>query len=96
MENYPANCRLRNIGHPWCSRHLGGTIVAVMNAPKYIQYFCAVALIFTSIAMVAYQVIKIQDVANGLLFYVAQAFLLAGSIFGLSYYVDRLTNLGKR
>lgn len=56
---------------------------------------CAVALIFTSIAMVAYQVIEIQDVANGLLFYVAQAFLLAGSIFGLSYYVDRLTKLCK-
>lgn len=62
-----------------------------MNAPKTIQYICAVALIFTSIAMVAYQVIEIQDVANGLLFYVAQAFLLAGSIFGLSYYVDRIT-----
>lgn len=62
-----------------------------MNAPKTVQYICAVALIFTSIAMVAYQVIEIQDVANGLLFYVAQAFLLAGSIFGLSYYVDRIT-----
>lgn len=96
MENYPANCRLYHICHPWCSRHLGGTIFAVMNAPKVIQYICAVALIFTSIAMVGYQVIEIQDVANGLLFYVAQAFLLAGSIFGLSYYVDKLTNLGKR
>lgn len=96
MENYPANCRLHNISHPWCSRHLGGTNFAVMNAPKVIQYMCAVALILTSIAMVAYQVVEIQDVANGLLFYVAQAFLLAGSIFGLSYYVDKLTNLGKR
>ena len=67
-----------------------------MNAPKAIQYICAVALIFTSIAMVGYQVVEIKDVANGLLFYVAQAFLLAGSIFGLSYYVDRLTNIGKR
>ena len=62
---------------------------------KTIQYVCAVALIFSSIAMVAYQVVEIQDVANGLLFYVAQAFLLAGSIFGLSYYVDKITNLGK-
>ena len=67
-----------------------------MNTPKAIQYICAVALIFSSIAMVSYQVIEIQDVANGLLFYVAQAFLLAGSIFGLSYYVDKLTRLGKR
>jgi len=29
-------------------------------------------------------------VANGLLFYVGQAFLLAGSIFGLDYYVDKI------
>lgn len=64
-----------------------------MNAPKTIQYVCAVALIFSSITMVAYQVVEIQDVANGLLFYVAQAFLLAGSIFGLSYYVDKITKV---
>nr|MCR5643629.1 hypothetical protein [Prevotella sp.] len=49
-----------------------------------------VALILTSIVMVAYQVIEINDVANGLLFYVGQAFLLAGSIFGLDYYVDKI------
>ena len=63
----------------------------VMDLHKKIQYICAVALIFTSIAMVAYQVFEIQDVATGLLFYVGQAFLLAGSIFGLSYYVDKIT-----
>ena len=40
--------------------------------------------------MVAYQVVEINDVANGLLFYVGQAFLLAGSIFGLDYYVDKI------
>ena len=40
--------------------------------------------------MVAYQVLTIADVANGLLMYVAQAFLLAGSIFGLDYYVKQL------
>ena len=55
---------------------------------KKVQYMCAVALIFTSIVMVAYQVVEINDVANGLLFYVGQAFLLAGSIFGLDYYVE--------
>lgn len=37
--------------------------------------------------MVAYQIFTIADVADGLLMYVAQAFLLAGSIFGLDYYV---------
>ena len=61
-----------------------------MSPHKKIQYICAVALIFSSIAMVAYQVFEIQDVATGLLFYVGQAFLLAGSIFGLSYYVDEV------
>lgn len=55
-----------------------------------IQYACAVLLIVSSIAMVAYQVIEIKDVANGLLLYVAQAFLLAGSIFGLDYYVRQI------
>ena len=61
-----------------------------MLATKKVQYSCAVALILTSIVMVAYQVIEINDVANGLLFYVGQAFLLAGSIFGLDYYVDKI------
>lgn len=57
-----------------------------------VQYACAVVLIFTSIAMVAYQVFSINDVADGLLIYVAQAFLLAGSIFGLDYYVKQINN----
>ncbi|MBQ6202416.1 MAG: hypothetical protein IJK50_13470 [Prevotella sp.] len=34
-----------------------------------------------------YQVIHIDDVAGGLLYYVAQSFLLAGSIFGLDQYI---------
>lgn len=55
-----------------------------------IQYACAVLLIISSISMVAYQVFTIMDVANGLLLYVAQAFLLAGSIFGLDYYVRQI------
>ena len=36
------------------------------------------------------QVLDIDDIANGTLMYIAQAFLLAGSIFGLDYYVDKL------
>lgn len=51
---------------------------------------CAVLLIITSIIMVAFQVFSIQDVATGLLFYIGQAFLLAGSIFGLNYYIDKV------
>ena len=59
------------------------------------QYTCAVLLIVSSIALVAYQVVMIDDVSNGLLVYVAQAFLLVGSIFGLDYYVTQLTKLSK-
>ena len=54
---------------------------------KISQYACAVLLIVSSIALVAYQVVSIEDVAAGLLYYVAQSFLLAGSIFGLDQYV---------
>lgn len=55
-----------------------------------IQYACAVLLILSSIALAFYQVMDIKDVANGVLLYIAQAFLLAGSIFGLSYYIKVL------
>jgi len=54
---------------------------------KLSQYACAVLLIVSSIALVTYQVVHIDDVAAGLLYYVAQSFLLAGSIFGLDQYV---------
>ena len=57
---------------------------------KISQYACAVLLIVSSIALVAYQVIEIKDVAAGLLYYVAQSFLLAGSIFGLDQYVRNI------
>jgi hypothetical protein len=62
------------------------------NATLKTQYTCAVMLIVTSIVMVAYQVFTIQDVANGLLIYIGQAFLLVGSIFGLDYYIDKITS----
>ena len=54
---------------------------------KISQYACAVLLITSSIALVTYQVVHIDDVAGGLLYYVAQSFLLAGSIFGLDQYI---------
>ncbi len=61
-----------------------------------IHYGCAVALIVSSIVLVAYQVVKIDDVAAGLLYFVAQSFLLAGSIFELDQYVRLiLRKLGK-
>ena len=58
---------------------------------KVSQYVCAVLLIVSSIALVAYQVVMIDDVSNGLLVYVAQAFLLVASIFGLDYYVKLIS-----
>ena len=54
---------------------------------KISQYTCAVLLIVSSIGLVTYQVVHIDDVAGGLLYYVAQSFLLAGSIFGLDQYI---------
>lgn len=61
-----------------------------MKPSVRVKYLCAVLLITTSILMVAYQVYTISDVANGLLYYVGQAFLLAGSIFGLDYYIEKM------
>ena len=34
---------------------------------------------------------RTNDIESGVLLYIAQAFLLAGSIFGLDYYVKKLT-----
>ena len=65
----------------------------IMRSKKYaqtVQYICAVILIISSIILAYIQVIDIDTIANGTLMYIAQAFLLAGSIFGLDYYVQRL------
>ncbi len=61
-----------------------------MSTKSKIQYSCAVLLISSSIALAFLQVLDMQDIANGTLMYIAQAFLLAGSIFGLEYYIQKL------
>lgn len=61
------------------------------KSTEFTKLACAVLLIMSSIALAAYQVFDIDDVADGTLLYIAQAFLLAGSIFGLDYYVKKLT-----
>lgn len=61
-----------------------------MSAKSKTQYVMAVLLICSSIAIAIYQVLDIDDVADGTLIYIAQAFLLAGSIFGLDYYIRKL------
>ncbi len=62
-----------------------------MNYSKVTQYVVAVILIVSSIVLAFLQVMSINDVAAGTLMYIAQAFLLAGSIFGLDYYVKKLS-----
>lgn len=61
-----------------------------MNAKAKIQYFCAVLLILSSIALAFFHEMKHGDIASGVLMYIAQAFLLAGSIFGLDLYVQHV------
>lgn len=58
---------------------------------KITQYSCAVLLIVSSIALAWTTAINNDDIANGVLLYIAQAFLLAGSIFGLEYYVHLIS-----
>lgn len=66
-----------------------------MKRELTVKLFCAVLLIVSSIALASYQTVYEKDIAGGVLMYIAQAFLLAGSIFGLDYYVHRLTNSDK-
>lgn len=62
-----------------------------MTRPHVTQYACAVLLIVSSITLAFIQVFRIETVATGVLMYIAQAFLLAGSIFGLDYYVTLMS-----
>lgn len=66
-----------------------------MKAKEIISHACAVLLIASSIALAFLQVMDIDDVATGTLMYIAQAFLLAGSIFGLDYYIQKITAIIK-
>ena len=95
MENHSGNycCHLRRtLRRCRCSDPDVTTSNAMENTRfKISQYACAVLLIVSSIALVSYQVVMIDDVSNGLLVYVAQAFLLVASIFGLDYYVKLIT-----
>lgn len=65
-----------------------------MNAgTKFTQYACAVLLILSSIALAFSMALRTNDIESGVLLYIAQAFLLAGSIFGLDYYVKKLASI---
>lgn len=51
---------------------------------------CAVLLIVSSIALAFLQALTHGDIANGVLIYIAQAFMLSGALFGLDYYLDKI------
>ena len=61
-----------------------------MSRKDHIKEASAVLLIVSSIALAFTQALTIDDIANGVLMYIAQAFLLAGALFGLDYYVKKL------
>lgn len=61
-----------------------------MSAKSKIQYSCAVLLIASSIALAFISDFCHGDIPSGTLMYIAQAFLLAGSIFGLEYDIQKL------
>ena len=61
-----------------------------MSSKSKIQYACAVLLICSSIALAFISDFVHGDIPSGTLMYIAQAFLLAGSIFGLEYYIHKL------
>lgn len=61
-----------------------------MHMNENLKGISALLLIVSSIALAFYQTIVESDIANGVLMYIAQAFLLAGSLFGLDYYVTKL------
>lgn len=62
------------------------------NSSEYYKLVCAVLLIISSIALAFLQTIQIGDIANGVLIYIAQAFMFAGALFGLDYYIEKLRN----
>ena len=59
------------------------------------QYACAVILIVSSIALAFIESLSVHNLHTSILIYIAQAFLLAASIFGLDYYVRKLTEYVK-
>lgn len=63
-----------------------------MSAKSKIQYACAVTLILSSIVLAYISNYIHGDVPGGTLLYIAQAFLLAGSIFGLEAYIYTIGN----
>ena len=58
-----------------------------------LQNACATLLILSSVALAFMEANRVHDIASGILLYIAQAFLLAASIFGLDIYVHHITRI---
>lgn len=58
-----------------------------------LQNACAILLIVSSIALAFMEAHRVHDIASGILIYIAQAFLLAASIFGLDLYVHKISQI---
>ena len=69
---------------------LGKLYITLMKHSETYKLACAVLLILSSIALAFLQAIQIGDIASGVLIYIAQAFMLAGALFGLDYYIEKL------
>ena len=61
------------------------------NTKDWIQYSTAIAMVVSAIAFIAF--IVTNNIASGVLIYVAQALCYAGGIFGVSIYFR--TKLGE-
>lgn len=68
-------------------------LILDMDKKVITQYSCAVVLIVSSIALAFIETFCKHSIDSSILMYIAQAFLLAASIFGLDYYVRKLTSL---
>ena len=60
--------------------------------PETYKLVSAVLLIVSSIALAFIQAFSLGDIANGVLIFIAQAFMLAGALFGIDYYIEKLRN----
>lgn len=63
-----------------------------MVKPETYKLASAVLLIVSSIVLAFIQAISLGDIANGVLIYIAQAFMLAGALFGIDYYIEKFKN----
>lgn len=64
-----------------------------MDKKAGLQYFCAILLIISSICLAFIVSLSVGAIETSILIYIAQAFLLAASIFGLDYYVRKLFDI---